>query len=101
MLKWDNTEIVPLTAVNLLDMTLSIENGTIVSKTHQKEMNLYLYIPLASELPPAALKERYSVSSSDVSSKTLLKKTLLTLLAFFIFALSKEAGTKTTVISWV
>ena len=56
VLKWDITEIVPSTSVNFLDMTLSIENGRIVSKTFQKEMNLHLYIPPSSEHPSSCIK---------------------------------------------
>ena len=56
ILKWDITEIIPSTSVNFLDMTLSIENGRIVSKTFQKKMNLHLYIPPSSEHPPSCIK---------------------------------------------
>ena len=49
MLKWDITEIVSSTSVNFIDINLSIKNGRIVSKTYQKDMNLHLYIPTASD----------------------------------------------------
>lgn len=38
----------PGRSVNFLDMTLSIRNGKIESRTYQKPMNLYLYLPSAS-----------------------------------------------------
>jgi hypothetical protein len=53
ILKWDIAETIPSTSVNFLDMTLSIEDGGIVSKIYQKDMNLHLYIPPSSEHPPS------------------------------------------------
>jgi hypothetical protein len=37
--------------VNFLDLTLSIQGHKIISRTYQKEMKLYLYIPPASAHP--------------------------------------------------
>jgi len=39
-----------------LDLNLWIHNNKIETKTHQKELNLYLYIPPTSSHPPATLK---------------------------------------------
>jgi len=39
-----------------LDLELELQNSTIITKTFQKKMNLYLYIPLLSAHPPSCLK---------------------------------------------
>ena len=43
ILTWDFEE--PSHTVNFLDLTISIENCRIVTRTYQKPMNLYQYIP--------------------------------------------------------
>ena len=40
----------------MLDLTLTVENGEIWSKTFQKALNLYLYLPPSSAHPPACFK---------------------------------------------
>ena len=55
VLTWEITGIQPATSVNLLDMTLTIKNDTIISKTYQISMNLHLYIPPMSEHPPGCI----------------------------------------------
>ena len=44
------------TTVDFLDLTLSLENGHITTKTFQKPMNLYLYIPPTSAHPTSCYK---------------------------------------------
>jgi hypothetical protein len=44
------------TSVDFMDLTLSIVGSKIVSKTYQKKMNLYLYIPPSSAHPAGCLK---------------------------------------------
>ena len=56
VLKWDIEDITPSRSANFLDMTLTIVNGKIVSRTYQKAMNLHLYIPPSSEHPPSCIK---------------------------------------------
>jgi hypothetical protein len=56
VLTWDIHEQQLSTSVNFLDLTLSIEGSKIVSRTYQKEMNLYLYLPPASAHPPSCIK---------------------------------------------
>ena len=56
VLTWDICDVMPLTSVNFLDMTLNIENQRIVTKKFQKEMNLHLYILLMSEHPPGCIR---------------------------------------------
>lgn len=50
-LVWEATT--PSRTVDFLDLTLQIEdNGSITTKTYQKKMNLYLYLPPTSAHPP-------------------------------------------------
>ena len=44
------------TTANFLDLTLTIENHQITTKTFQKDMNLHLYIPQNSAHPTSCLK---------------------------------------------
>ena len=54
LLTWKTTSL--LTTADFLDLTISINNeGNITTKTYQKEMNLYLYIPPHSAHPPGML----------------------------------------------
>ena len=54
LLTWKTTSL--LTTADFLDLTISINNeGNITTKTYQKEMNLYLYIPQHSAHPPGML----------------------------------------------
>ena len=54
ILKWDCSK--PTLTVNFLDMTISIQNSTISTKTYQKEGNPYLYINPNSAHPPSMIK---------------------------------------------
>ena len=54
ILTWEVSELSP--SVDFLDLTLSIEDGRIVSKTYQKPMNLFLYLPPSSSHPPGCIK---------------------------------------------
>jgi len=46
----------PSKEANFLDLTLNLQNSRIYTRTYQKEMNLYLYIPAHSAHPPSCLK---------------------------------------------
>ena len=54
ILKWNVED--PSLSADFLDLTLTIENGTIVSNTYQKPLNLYQYICPNSAHPPWMLK---------------------------------------------
>ena len=54
LLKWDVSE--PSYSVDYLDLTIILKNGCITTKTYQKAMNLYLYIPPHSAHPPGMIK---------------------------------------------
>ena len=41
---------------DILDLTISIENGRILTRTFQKSMNLYLYFPLIFAHPTSCFK---------------------------------------------
>jgi hypothetical protein len=53
ILRWDISQ--PALSVNFLDLTLTLENGTIWTKTYQKENNPYLYIPPHSSHAPGMI----------------------------------------------
>lgn len=46
----------PSNTVNFLDLTLTLSNGNITSKTYVKEHNLHLYLPPTSAHAPGVLK---------------------------------------------
>ena len=54
ILKWNVED--PSLSLNFLDLTLTIEYIDIMSKTHQKPLNLYQYICQNSAHPPWMLK---------------------------------------------
>jgi len=47
---------VPSRKTTFLDLELELHNSSVITKTFQKEMNLYLYIPPLSAHPPSCLK---------------------------------------------
>jgi hypothetical protein len=51
---WDSSK--PTHTVNFLDMTISIQDSIISTKTYQKEGNPYLYINPSSAHPPGMIK---------------------------------------------
>jgi hypothetical protein len=64
-----------------LDLTLNLQNSRIYTRTYQKEMNLYLYIPAHSAHPPSCLKGlisgemfRYWLQNNTKDFETILSK---------------------------
>ena len=55
-LRWDIKTQKLSSSVDFLDLTLTIEGSRIISKTFQKRMNLYLYIPPASAHTAGCIK---------------------------------------------
>lgn len=51
ILRWDISE--PTTSLDYLDIELTLKQGSIFTKTFQKEMNLYQYLPPHSAHPPS------------------------------------------------
>ncbi len=47
----------PSHEVTYLDLTITLKRGRISTKTYQKPMNLYLYIPPHSAHPPGMIKD--------------------------------------------
>ncbi|KAL7534995.1 hypothetical protein ACHAWF_005020 [Thalassiosira exigua] len=54
ILQWEFDEL--SSSTTFLDLTISIKNGAIVTKTHQKAMNRYQYIPPTSAHPSGMMK---------------------------------------------
>ena len=55
MLDWKVSELTK--SVDFLDLTITInDDGFVETRTYQKEMNLYLYIPPSSAHPPGCFK---------------------------------------------
>jgi len=71
------TAAAPDNSVDFLDLTLSISNNTIVSRTYIKEHNLHLYLPPKSAHSPGTLKsliygnlQRYWKQNTNTSDYT-------------------------------
>jgi len=78
-LKWKIEE--PTTKTIFLDLEIQIEGSTLSTKTYQKDMNLYLYIPPLSAHPPSCFKgliagelRRYWLQNNHKDFKSLLRK---------------------------
>jgi hypothetical protein len=79
-LEWIATK--PSATIDFLDLTIKIEpNGTINTKTYQKKLNLYLYIPPKSAHPPGVLKgliygniRKFWLQNSDKKDFRILTK---------------------------
>jgi hypothetical protein len=56
ILTWDIRNQRPSNSVDFLDLTLTIEGSRVTSRTYQKHMNLYLYLPPTSAHPPGVIK---------------------------------------------
>jgi hypothetical protein len=56
ILTWDIKQQRRSQSVNFLDLTLTIEGSRVISRTFQKDLNLYLYLPPYSAHPPGVLK---------------------------------------------
>ena len=54
ILTWEFEEL--SSSVDFLDLTITIENGAITTKTYQKSINLYQYIPPYSAHPKNMIK---------------------------------------------
>ena len=54
VLTWDSKKQELSSPVNFLNLTLTIKGSGIISRTYQKEMNLYIYLQSVSEYPQDA-----------------------------------------------
>jgi len=54
LLRWEIDE--PTTSLDYLDITITIDDNHIVTRTYRKAMNLYQFLPPHSAHPPATLK---------------------------------------------
>jgi hypothetical protein len=78
-LQWKCEE--PSRKAVFLDLELELQNSTVITKTFQKKMNLYLYIPPLSAHPPSCLKglntgelRRYWLQNNNIDFGQILCK---------------------------
>jgi hypothetical protein len=71
----------PSKQTTFLDLHLQLRGTTIITNTHQKDLNLYLYIPPRSAHPPSCLKgliagkmRRYWLQNNTDNFQTILAK---------------------------
>jgi hypothetical protein len=71
----------PTLSTNFLDLTLTISESKVITKTFQKDLNLYLYFPASSAHPPSCLKglitgemRRYWIQNNLSDFETMLSK---------------------------
>ena len=83
ILKWDFNR--PTNTVAFLDLNITIKEGKITTRTHQKEGNPYLYITPQSAHPPGMIKgvifglvQRYYEQNSDKKDFIYFTKLLFT-----------------------
>jgi hypothetical protein len=70
ILRWDISELT--NSLDYLDIEITITDGRIITKTFQKEMNLYQYLPPHSAHPPSMLRGMiYSLMKSYYHQNTL------------------------------
>ena len=72
ILTWEFEE--PSLSVDFLDLTIKIEHNRITTKTYQKALNLYQYIPPQSAHPPNMIKDiLYSLLKNYYRQNTKLE----------------------------
>jgi hypothetical protein len=70
ILRWDISELT--NSLDYLDIELTIKDGRLITKTFQKEMNLYQYLPPHSAHPPSMQRGIiYSLMKSYYHQNTL------------------------------
>ncbi len=76
----------PSKKIIFLDLELELNNSSVTTRTFQKEMNLYLYIPPLSAHPPSCLKglitgelRRYRLQNNHNDFQHILDKFILRL----------------------
>ena len=87
-LRWDIDK--PSSSVDYLDLTITIHNRRIVTRTYQKEMNLYQYLPPHSSHPPSALKGMvYSLMRTYFKQNTRRQDYISTVTSMFHHLLAR------------
>ena len=83
MLKWEVSDLAD--SVDMLDLTLTITGSKIQTRTYQKELNLYAYVPRHSAHPPGLLRAlvvsqlvRYHRQCTDINDYAYFAALLLT-----------------------
>jgi hypothetical protein len=87
-LRWDIDE--PSTSVDYLDLTITINDRRITTRTYRKEMNLYQYLPPHSSHPQSTLKGMiYSLMRTYYKQNTYKQDYVVTVVTMFHYLLTR------------
>ena len=87
-LRWDIDE--PSTSVDYLDLTITINDRRIITRTYRKEMNLYQYLPPHSCHPQSTLKGMiYSLMRTYYKQNTYKRDYVDTVITMFHYLLAR------------
>jgi hypothetical protein len=88
LLRWDIDE--PSSSIDYLDLTITIKDRRIITRTYQKEMNLYQYLPPHSSHPPSTLRGMiYSLMRTYYKQNTHKQDYISTVILMFHHLLAR------------
>jgi hypothetical protein len=88
LLRWDIDE--PSSSIDYLDLTITIKDRRIITRTYQKEMNLYQYLPPHSSHPLSTLRGMtYSLMRTYFKQNTLEQDYISTVILMFHHLLAR------------
>jgi hypothetical protein len=88
LLRWDIDE--PSSSINYLDLTITIKDRRIITRTYQKEMNLYQYLPPHSSHPQSTQRGMiYSLMRTYYKQNTHKQDYISTVILMFHHLLAR------------